>query len=127
MILPTINFNGVNKVMFANSEISKVYCGDDLVWEKKDMSNRIVMYTGSVIGRFSKRLYFYSSIDPRISESNIDKIVIMERYTIDGSYVKEVVRRPDDRDIIEFKDTLTALTGLSSNLEPGSKIEIYLK
>lgn len=35
MVLPTINFSGVNKVMFANSEISKVYCGSGLVWERK--------------------------------------------------------------------------------------------
>lgn len=32
--MPVINFNGIGKVMYANSEISKVYCGSQLVWEK---------------------------------------------------------------------------------------------
>lgn len=124
--MPVINFNGVNKVMFANSEISKVYCGSGLVWEKKVNSKLIVMRIERQASMYSSSFEF-TSLDPRISASNIDKIVLMEKYTIKGSDVTAVIRSQYNKPRIEFKSDINSLTGFDGFIQAGAKLEVYLK
>ena len=124
--MPVINFNGVNKVMFANTEYSKVYCGSELVWERKANSNLIVMYIERQASMYSSSFEF-TSIDPRISASNIDKIVLMEKYTIKGSDVIDVVRSTYNKPRIDFKSDINSLTGFDGFIPAGAKLEVYLK
>ena len=125
-VVPVINFNGVNKVMFANTEYSKVYCGSELVWERKANSNLIVMYIERQASMYSSSFEF-TSIDPRISASNIDKIVLMEKYTIKGSDVIDVVRSTYNKPRIDFKSDINSLTGFDGFIPAGAKLEVYLK
>lgn len=112
--------------MFANTEYSKVYCGSELVWEKKANSNLIVMYIERQASMYSSSFEF-TSIDPRISASNIDKIVLMEKYTIKGSDVTGVVRGTYNKPRIDFKSDINSLTGFDGFIQAGAKLEIYLK
>ena len=126
MVLPTINFGGVSKVMFANTEYSKVYCGSQLVWEKKVNSKLIVMRIARQASMYSSGFEF-TEIDPRISASNIDKIVLMEKYTIKGSDVTAVIRNQYNKPRIEFKSDINSLTGFDGFIQAGAKLEVYLK
>ena len=124
--MPVINFNGVNKVMFANTEYSKIYCGSELVWEKKANSNLIVMYIERQVSMYSSSFEF-TEIDSRISTGNIDRIVLMEKYTIKGSNVADVVRSQYNKPRIEFTSDINALTGFDGFIQAGAKFEVYLK
>lgn len=126
MVLPTINFNGVNKVIYSGQEMSKVYCGSELVWEKKANSNLIVMYIERQASMYSSSFEF-TSMDPRISASNIDKIVLMEKYTIKGSNVDYVVRSQYSKPRIGFTSDINSLTGFDGFIQAGAKFEVYLK
>lgn len=125
MVLPTINFNGVNKVMFANSEISKVYCGSGLVWERKAMSNSITLYTSRQLSMYSDSLYF-EKVDPRITKDNIKKIVLMGKYEIQGDKVSRVVIDISSQRI-DFTSDFNALVGINEFIPYNAKVEIYLK
>ena len=126
MILPTINFSGVNKVIYSGQEMSKVYCGSQLVWEKKVNSKLIVMRIERQASMYSSRFEF-TEIDPRISTGNIDKVVLMEKYTIKGSDVTAVIRNQYSKPRIEFKSDINSLTGFDGFIQAGAKLEVYLK
>lgn len=63
MVLPTINFNGVNKVMFANTEYSKIYCGSELVWERRKILHN--MNTTALTWNLKSGWYVDAIDDPR--------------------------------------------------------------
>lgn len=126
MVLPTINFSGVNKVIYSGQEMSKVYCGSQLVWEKKVNSKLIVMRIERQASMYSSSFEF-TEIDPRISTGNIDKIVLMEKYTIKGSDVTAVIRNQYNKPRIEFKSDINSLTGFDGFIQAGAKLEVYLK
>lgn len=126
MILPTINFSGVNKVIYSGQEMSKVYCGSQLVWEKKVNSKLIVMRIERQASMYSSSFEF-TEIDPRISTGNIDKVVLMEKYTIKGSDVTAVIRNQYNKPRIEFKSDINSLTGFDGFIQAGAKLEVYLK
>lgn len=63
MVLPVINFSGVNKVMFANSEIGKVYCGSELIWERKKILRN--MNTTALTSNLNSGWYVDSINDSR--------------------------------------------------------------
>ena len=126
MVLPTINFSGVNKVIYSGQEMSKVYCGSDLLWEKKVNSKLIVMRIERQASMYSSSFEF-TEIDPRISTGNIDKVVLMEKYTIKGSDVTAVIRNQYNKPRIEFKSDINSLTGFDGFIQAGAKLEVYLK
>ena len=125
MVVPVINFNGVSKVMFANTEYSKVYCGSKLVWERKAMSNSIVLYTSRQLSMYSKTLFF-EKIDPRITKETIKKIVLMDKYEINGDKVGGVVNGAYAKEIRLTSD-LNTLTGINEFVPYNAKVEVYLK
>ena len=112
--------------MFDNTEYSKVYCGSQLVWEKKVNSKLIVMRIERQASMYSSSFEF-TEIDPRISTGNIDKIVLMEKYTIKGSDVTAVIRNQYNKPRIEFKSDINSLTGFDGFIQAGAKLEVYLK
>lgn len=124
--MPVINFNGVNKVIYSGQEMNKVYCGSELVWEKKANSNLIVMYIERQASMYSSGFEF-TEIDSRISTGNIDRIVLMEKYTIKGSDVTAVIRGQYNKPRIEFKSDINSLTGFDGFIQAGAKLELYLK
>ena len=126
MVLPVINFSGVNKVIYSGQEMSKVYCGSQLVWEKKVNSKLIVMRIERQASMYSSSFEF-TEIDPRISTGNIDKIVLMEKYTIKGSDVTVVIRTQYNKPKIKFKSDINSLTGFDGFIQAGAKLEVYLK
>ena len=126
MVLPTINFSGVNKVIYSGQEMIKVYCGSQLVWERKVNSKLIVMRIERQASMYSSSFEF-TEIDSRISTGNIDRIVLMEKYTIKGSDVTAVIRGQYNKPRIEFKSDINSLTGFDGFIQAGAKLEIYLK
>ena len=124
--MPVINFNGVSKVIYSGQEMSKVYCGSELVWERKVNSKLIVMRTERQASMYSSSFEF-TEIDSRISTGNIDRIVLMEKYTIKGSDVTAVIRGQYVKPRIEFKSDINSLTGFDGFIQAGAKLEIYLK
>ena len=126
ILLPVINFNGVSKVIYSGQEMSKVYCGSQLVWEKKVNSKLIVMRIERQASMYSSSFEF-TEIDSRISTGNIDRIVLMEKYTIKGSDVTAVIRSQYNKPRIEFKSDINSLTGFDGFIQAGAKLEIYLK
>lgn len=126
MAVPVINFNGVSKVIYSGQEMSKVYCGSELVWERKVNSKLIVMRTERQASMYSSSFEF-TEIDSRISTGNIDRIVLMEKYTIKGSDVTAVIRGQYVKPRIEFKSDINSLTGFDGFIQAGAKLEIYLK
>ena len=125
MILPTINFNGVNKVIYSGQEMNKVYCGNELVWERKAMSNSIVLYTSRQLSMYSKHLAF-EKFDQRITKDNIKKIVLMDKYEIQGDKVYRVDRNTSPKEIY-FTSDFNTLVGIDGLIPHKAKVEIYLK
>ena len=125
MVLPVINFSGVNEVIYSGQEMSKVYCGSELVWERKAMSNSIVLYTSRQLSMYSDSLFF-EKVDQRITKDNIKKIVLMDKYEIQGDKVSRVVRgTPPQR--INFTSDFNTLVGINEFIPYMAKVEIYLK
>ena len=125
MVLPTINFSDVNKVIYSGQEMSKVYCGNELVWEKKAMSNSITLYTSRQLSMYSESLYF-EKIDQRITKDNIKKIVLMDKYEIQGDKVSRVFRDTSPQRI-DFTSDFNTLVGINEFIPYNAKVEIYLK
>ena len=126
ILLPVINFNGIGKVIYSGQEMIKVYCGSQLVWERKVNSKLIVMRIERQASMYSSSFEF-TEIDSRISTGNIDRIVLMEKYTIKGSDVTAVIRGQYNKPRIEFKSDINSLTGFDGFIQAGAKLEIYLK
>ena len=64
MVLPTINFSGVNKVIYSGQEMSKVYCGSELVWEK---ARYVIAKTRDSLRSGERFLYLHKSDEIRES------------------------------------------------------------
>ena len=125
MVVPVINFNGVNKVIYSGQEMSKVYCGNELVWEKKAMSNSITLYTSRQLSMYSESLFF-EKVDQRITKDNIKKIVLMDKYEIQGDKVSRVFRSTSPQRI-DFTSDFNTLVGINELIPYKAKVEVYLK
>ena len=125
MVLPTINFSGVNKVIYSGQEMSKVYCGIDLLWERKAMSNSITLYTSRQLSMYSETLYF-EKVDQRITKDNIYKIVLMDKYEIQGDKVSRVFIDISPQRI-DFTSDFNTLVGINEFIPYNTKVEVYLK
>ena len=125
MVVPTINFSGVNKVIYSGQEMIKVYCGSQLVWERKAMSNSITLYTSRQLSMYSKALFF-EKIDPRITKEAIKKIVLMDKYEINGDKVGGIANGAYAKEI-QLTSDLNTLTGINELVPYNAKVEVYLK
>ena len=125
MVLPTINFSGVNKVIYSGQEMIKVYCGSQSVWEKKAMSNSITLYTSRQLSMYSDSLYF-EKVDQRITKDNIKKIVLMGKYEIQGDKVSRVLIDTSPQRI-DFTSDFNTLVGINEFIPYNTKVEVYLK
>ena len=105
--------------------MSKVYCGSELVWEKKAMSNSITLYTSRQLSMYSDSLFF-EKVDQRITKDNIKKIVLMDKYEIQGDKVSRVVRGISPQRI-DFTSDFNTLVGINEFIPYNAKVEIYLK
>ena len=121
--MPVINFKGADKVILG-SEADKVYLGNEMMWEKKAISISIVLYTDTELSMFSKYLSFQERIDPRITKENIQKIVLMDKYEIQGDKVSSVTRNPNR---ITFTSDFNTLVGINDVIPRMAKVEVYLK
>lgn len=125
--MPVINFNGVNKVMFANSEISKVYCGSQLVWEKKEREESYrEIYTSHLTKEIilsNQRIEFAIDGQKVIKIDDVVKVVIGGRVTIPRSDIHSIYKISGNTTIISLKQN----SGYSGAFYVFESIEIYLK
>ena len=84
--MPVINFNGIGKIMYANSEISKVYCGSQLVWEAIVATVNILIRGERKYNDVAKVHYYPWRVNPQRGKTY--QVVLNQyngsRYTIAG-------------------------------------------
>lgn len=123
--MPVVNFSGVSKAIFDNTEYNKIYCGSELVWERKAIEESYrEIYTSHLTKEtiLSNRFIEFARNGQKvINIDDVVKVVIGGRVTIPRS------------DIYVISNRETHTMRLMSNSNYSGKfyvfesIEIYLK
>ena len=128
MVLPTINFNGVNKVIYSGQEMSKVYCGSDLLWERKATEEPYrEIYTSHLTKEAgpSDQFLVFARVGQRVIDiDDIVKVVIGERVTIPRNSIRSFVSYETHR--IYLDSSISGL-GYNETFYIFESVEIYLK
>lgn len=125
MVVPVINFNGVSKVIYSGQEMSKVYCGSELVWERKKVEESYrEIYTSHLTKEavLSNRLIEFARNGQKVlNADDIVKVVIGGRVTISGSDIYHISNYETHEMSIKRN------SGYSGTVYVFESIEIYLK
>lgn len=128
MVLPTINFSGVNKFIYSGQEMSKVYCGSQLVWEKKEREESYrEIYTSHLTKEAgpSDRNLMFAKVGQRVIDiDDIVKVVIGERMTIPRNSIGSLY----NQEVYQMRLN-SSISGLGYNeaFYIFESVEIYLK
>lgn len=89
--MPIINFNGVNKIIYSGQEMNKIYCGSQLVWERKKILHN--MNTTALTSNLKSGWYIDAIENPRtIFDYDGDRVGY---YPQPGSYVPYIAIKLD--------------------------------
>lgn len=124
--MPVVNFSGVKKIIYSGQEMSKVYCGSQLVWERKKIEESYrEIYTSHLTKEavLSNRRIEFAIKGPKfINIDDVVKVVIGGRVTIPRSDISAI-----DNSSGVCTIYLTQNGGYSGTVYVFESIEIYLK
>lgn len=89
--MPVVNFSDVNKIIYSGQEMSKVYCGSQLVWERKKILHN--MNTTALTWNLKSGWYVDAIENPRTKFGYSDNNVKYDPQP--GSYVPYIAIKLD--------------------------------